>query len=66
MTTEWSFEKLYSELGLVRMGFGIIFGLFLLLFIAVIIEEVFLGGRKRRRAEKQARLRQAESERSEE
>ena len=66
MGTEWSFEKLFSGLGLVRMGFGIIFGLFILMFVAVIIEEVFLGGRKRRRAEKQARLRQVESERSEE
>lgn len=62
MTTEWSFEKLYAELGLMRMGFGIIFALFLLLFVAVIVEEVFLGGRRRRQAEKQARLRQAASE----
>jgi ribose 5-phosphate isomerase RpiB len=58
MTTDWSFEKMFAELGLIRMGFGIIFGLFILLFVAVIIEEVFLGGRKRRQAEKQARLRQ--------
>jgi ribose 5-phosphate isomerase RpiB len=66
MTTEWSFEKLFAELGLIRMGFGIVFGLFLLLFIAVIIEEVFLGGRRRRRAEKQARLKQEASGRPEE
>ncbi len=65
MTTEWSFEKLYAELGLMRMGFGIIFALFLLLFVAVIVEEVFLGGRRRRQAEKQARLRQAASEATE-
>jgi len=65
MTTDWSFEKLFAQLGLIRMGFGIIFGLFLLLFVAVIIEEVFLGGRKRRQAEKQARLRQDAAERSE-
>jgi hypothetical protein len=65
MTTDWSFEKLFAELGLIRMGFGIIFGLFLLLFVAVIIEEVFLGGRKRRQAEKQARLRQDAAVRSE-
>jgi hypothetical protein len=58
MTTDWSFEKMFAELGLIRMGFGIIFGLFILLFVVVIIEEVFLGGRKRRQAEKQARLRQ--------
>ena len=56
---------MFAQLGLVRMGFGIIFGLFLLLFVAVIIEEVFLGGRKRRQAEKQARLRQDTGERSE-
>jgi hypothetical protein len=55
MTTDWNFEKLFAGLGLVRMGFGIIFGLFLLLFVAVIIEEVFLGGRRRRQAEKLAR-----------
>jgi hypothetical protein len=65
MTTEWSFEKLFAELGLIRMGFGIIFGLFLLLFVAVIIEEVFLGGRKRRQAEKEALLRQDAAARSE-
>lgn len=58
MSTDWSFEKLFAGLGLVRMGFGIVFGLFLLLFIAIAIEEIFLGGRKRRQAEKQARLRQ--------
>ena len=56
---------MFAQLGLIRMGFGIIFGLFLLLFAAVIIEEVFLGGRKRRQAEKQARLRQDTGERSE-
>jgi hypothetical protein len=65
MTTDWSFEKMFAELGLIRMGFGIIFGLFILLFVAVIIEEVFLGGRKRRQAEKQARLRQDAATRSE-
>ena len=57
MTIDWSFEKLFAELGLMRMGFGIVFGLFLLLFAAVVVEELFLGGRRRRRAEKQARLR---------
>ncbi len=66
MTTDLSFEKMFAGLGLVRMGFGIIFALFLLLFVAVIVEEVFLGGRRRRQAQKQARLRQAESERPEE
>jgi hypothetical protein len=66
MTTDWSFEKMFAGLGLMRMGFGIVFGLFLLLFVAVIIEEVFLGGRKRRQAEKQARLRQAAAVRPDE
>ena len=49
---------MFAKLGLLRMGFGIVFGLFILLFVAVIIEEVFLGGRRRRQAEKKARLRQ--------
>jgi len=55
---------LFADLGLMRMGFGILFALFLLLFVAVIVEEVFLGGRRRRQAERQARLRQDEAERS--
>lgn len=65
MSIDWSFEKLFAELGLMRIGFGIIFGLFLLLFAAVIIEEVFLGGRRRRKAEKQARLSRDAASRSE-
>jgi hypothetical protein len=32
---------------------GIIFGLFTLCFIAIIIEETFLGGRRRRKMERQ-------------
>lgn len=31
---------------------GIIFGLFVICFIAIVIEELFLGGRRRRKAEK--------------
>jgi hypothetical protein len=61
MITEWSFENLFAGLGLLRVGFGIVFGLFLLIFVAVIVEEVFLGGRKRRKAEKQSRLKQEPS-----
>lgn len=57
---------MFADLGLMRMGFGIVFGLFLLLFVAVIIEEAFLGGRRRRQAEKQARLRQDEPARPDE
>lgn len=34
---------------------GVIFALFVLLFIAIVIEESFLGGRRRRRLEQQAR-----------
>ena len=64
MTTDWSFEKLFAGLGLLRMGFGVFFGLFLLLFVAVIVEEVFLGGRRRRQAEKQARIRQNDADES--
>lgn len=36
---------------------GIIFGLFIVLFVAIVIEEVFLGGKRRRKAEKEARER---------
>ena len=49
---------MFADLGLMRMGFGVLFALFLLLFVAVIVEEVFLGGRRRRQAERKARLRQ--------
>lgn len=66
MTTDPGFEKLFAGLGLMRMGIGIVFGLFLLMFVAIIIEEVFLGGRKRRQAEKQARIRQNAPERTKE
>ena len=58
MGIEWNFENLLWKTSMIRVGIGIVFGLFILLFIAVFIEEVFLGGRKRRQAERQARLRQ--------
>ncbi len=32
---------------------GIIFGLFVLCFVAIIIEETFLGGRRRRKMERE-------------
>jgi len=38
-----------------RIILGIIFSLFVICFIAIIIEETLLGGRKRRKALKQAR-----------
>lgn len=66
MSTEWTFESLFAGLGVMRMGFGIVFALFVLLFVAVIVEEVFLGGRRRRAAEKQSRLRQGDGSRPEE
>jgi len=34
---------------------GVIFGLFVVLFVVIIIEEVFLGGKRRRKAEKLVR-----------
>jgi hypothetical protein len=36
---------------------GVIFGLFVLLFIAIVIEELFVGGRKLRQLKKLARER---------
>lgn len=36
---------------------GIIFGLFVVLFVAIVIEECFVGGKRRRKAEKAARER---------
>lgn len=36
---------------------GTILGLFAVCFLAIIVEETFLGGRRRRRAEKAARER---------
>lgn len=34
---------------------GVLFALFVLMFIAIVIEETFLGGRRRRKLERQAR-----------
>lgn len=34
---------------------GVIFGLFVICFIAIVIEELFLGGKRRRRAEREFR-----------
>jgi hypothetical protein len=39
----------------VRTAIGVIFGLFIICFIVIIIEELFIGGRKRRLAEKRAK-----------
>lgn len=37
-----------------RYALAIIFGLFLVLFAAIVVEEVFLGGRRLRKAKKAA------------
>jgi ABC-type Fe3+ transport system permease subunit len=51
-------EELFAAArGNMRLALGIIFILFIICFVAIIIEETFLGGRRRRRAEKQARER---------
>jgi len=43
-----------------HIGLGAIFILFLICFIAIVIEETFLGGRRRRKAVKIARERNKE------
>lgn len=40
-----------------HIGLGIIFALFIICFVAIVIEETFLGGRRRRKALKIARER---------
>jgi len=40
---------------------GIILGLFALCFVAIVIEELFIGGRRRRQAEKALRQGRQES-----
>ena len=40
-----------------RVAIGILFGLFVICFLAIVVEEVFLGGRRRRKAEKYAKER---------
>jgi hypothetical protein len=49
----------YSSIqgGYVRIAIGIIFGLFIICFAAIVIEELFLGGKSRRRAENQLKER---------
>jgi cbb3-type cytochrome oxidase subunit 3 len=50
-----TYENLFSIGSSMRIALGIIFALFIICFIAVVIEEVFLGGRRRRKAVKNAR-----------
>lgn len=40
-----------------NLALGIIMGLFCLCFIAIIVENAFLGGRRRRKLEREARER---------
>jgi len=44
-----------------RIALGIIFALFIICFVAIVIEETFLGGRRRRKAVKAARERELAS-----
>ena len=44
-----------------HIGLGIIFALFIICFVAIVIEETFLGGRRRRKALKIARERDSDS-----
>ena len=52
-----AYEQLFSIGAGMRIALGIIFALFIICFIAIIIEETFLGGRRRRKALKNARER---------
>ena len=52
-----TFENLFSIGASMRVALGVIFALFLLCFVAIIVEETFLGGRRRRKALKIARER---------
>ena len=52
-------ELFAAARGNMRVALGIIFALFIVCFVAIIVEETFLGGRRRRKAEKDARERAA-------
>jgi hypothetical protein len=52
-----TFENLFSIGAGMRTALGIIFALFIICFIVIIVEETFLGGRRRRKALKSARER---------
>jgi hypothetical protein len=52
-----AYEQLFSISTSMRVVVGIIFALFVTCFIAIIIEETFLGGRRRRKALKNAKER---------
>lgn len=50
-------ELFAAARGNMRVLLGILFALFIVCFIAIVVEETFLGGRRRRRALKAARER---------
>lgn len=52
------FENLFSIGASFRIVLGVIFALFLVCFAAIVVEETFLGGRRRRKALKDARGRE--------
>ena len=51
-------ELFAAARGNMRVALGIIFVLFIVCFVAIVIEETFLGGRRRRKATKAARERE--------
>lgn len=53
-----SFENLFSIGASFRIALGVIFALFLVCFVAIVVEETFLGGRRRRKALKDFRGRE--------
>ncbi len=54
-----SFENLFSIGAGFRVALGVILALFAICFVVIVVEEVFLGGRRRRKAVRAARERQA-------
>ena len=52
-----TYEHLFSVVTSMRVVLGVIFALFIICFVAIIVEETFLGGRRRRKALKSARER---------
>jgi hypothetical protein len=52
-----TFESMFSYGSTMRIALGVIFALFILCFVVIFVEETFLGGRRRRKAEKMARER---------
>ena len=52
-----TFENLFSIGASMRVALGVIFALFIICFVVIIVEETFLGGRRRRKALKIARER---------